>query len=294
MTFEKLINLLKFDTGSAEVLLNLDKNIEKSHSELYECLLNAYLESAEACVKLIRKSATIIYINEELLGLWFSLKLMASRMHSNYCKRGIEECYFISASANVCRYIAATEDVTGKFGIMIDRYVRALRHLIELEAFRIGDFNFEFIRFDGSAQYGGEKIESGELCLSLHIPINSDICDENIERNFSLAKEFFKRHFGMEKAFCQLYSWLIHPSIAEALPEEARLVKLYKRFNLYEVKNDPYSPIEYVYGLKFAESYRLGDKSFDAYPEKTLLQRKFKERLIKGLPLGTAKGITLL
>jgi hypothetical protein len=98
----------------------------------------------------------------------------------------------------------------------------------------------------------------------------------------------------MENPVCQLYSWLIHPSIAECLPEESKLVKFYKRFSLYEIKNNPVSPIEYVFGMNFAEEYRRGCLNFKSYPENTSLQRAFKERLVGGLSIGTAKGITLL
>ncbi len=294
MTFEKLISLLEFDTGEGEILLKLDKNIEESFPYLCENLKSAYLESIDACIDLIKESATIVYIDEELLGLWFCLKLSVIRMHPEYKRRGIGDEYFIAAVANCHRYIAATKEAFGCFGISVNRYVRALSHLIELRAFRIGDFNFEFIKLDSDVGVDGKFIKKGETCLSVHIPINTDISENRVDCNFSLAREFFKKYFGMENPVCQLHSWLIHPSIAECLPEDSRLVKFSKRFSLYEISNDASSAIEYVFGMSCFEEYKRGNRNFERYPEKTTLQRKFKERLIKGLTLGCAKGITFL
>ena len=294
MTFEKLVYELTFDTVDAESLLKLNNTIDKAYPQLYEELFNSYLTGIENCIDLIYETATKIYISEEIIGLWFCLKLAVLRMYPEYVAHEIEDEYFIAAVANCHRYIAATKEITGNFGIICNRYVRAISHLIELRAFRIGIFNFEFIKFDSTVEFDGKIIKNGDTCLSLHIPINSDISEKSVEYNFSLAREFFKKHFGMGTPVCQLYSWLIHPSIAECLPDGAKLVNFYKRFSIYEIKNNPLSPIEYVFGVKFAEEYKRGNRIFDSYPEETSLQRSFKERLIKGLPLGTAKGITLL
>lgn len=294
MTFEKLVQSLNFDTGDADILNNTDENIEKSFPGIYEKLAQSYLLGIDACVLLIRSSALEVGIHEELLGLWFMLRLSLSRMYPEYKKRGISDEYFIAAVANSRRYANASRDFTGKFGIIIDRYVRALSNLVELRAFRVGDFNFEFIEIDRNIEVFGESIKPGDVCLSVHIPINTDISDANVDKNFLMAKDFFKAHFGMEKPFCQLYSWLIHPSIEECLPEDSKLVKFYKRFFIYEVKNAPISPIEYVFGMKYAEDYERENESVKSFPENTSLQRKFKERLIKGLPIGCAKGMTLL
>ena len=294
MTFEKLVSGLKFDTGEAEELLKLNKNIEKSYPELYGKLLDSYLVSIEKCIEAIQETATKVCIYEETLGLWLVLKLAADRMYPKYKSRGIDNEYFFAAVLNVHRYITASRLHAGRFGIIISRYVRAFCHLIELRAFRIGDFNFEFIKFDSEIYCNGESLHFGDTCLSMHVPVNTDISRENVDRNFSLAREFFRKHFDMEKPFCQIYSWLIHPSIKESLPEDSKLVEFYKRFTIYEVKNNPGAVIEYVFGMKFFEEYKLGNKNYEAYPEKTSLQKKFKERLIKGLSLGVAKGVALL
>ena len=294
MTLSELILKLAFSDFEKAAILKTDKVFKEKHGDLYKELVNSYLESAPTAIQKIRECSSALDIYEELLGLWFCLDMACERMYREYKRLNIGDEYFFAGILNVKRYIKATDKETERFGIMIDIYVRALRHLIELEAFRIGAFNFEFMEMDKDAVLGGVEIKKGDRCISLHIPINTDIGDEAVEYDFKRAKDFFKESFGMQFPAIQLYSWLLHPSLKECLPEDSKLVKFQKRFALYDVQNSPISPIEYVFGLKYAEEYKKDKSSVARFPEETTLQKKFKERLINGEPIGCAKGITIL
>ena len=204
----------------------------------------------------------------ERWGVLAYLLLAAARVHEEYVRLGIPEEVFADTMRCFPRFVKEYRALTGEWGF--DRGWWAWR-ATSLRLFRIGALEYELL--------------SGERCaLSLYIPSDASLDPEACRSSHERARAFFAAHFpAYQRAPVVCESWMLHPVLRELLGKESNIVRFQSLFDIVRVDEDDLSYRAFV--------FRRTDGDIADYPEKTLLQRRLKEHLLRGGRMGSALGI---
>ena len=143
--------------------------------------------------------------------------------------------------------------------------------------FRIGELEYELAE------------EDGKRFISLHIPSDARLEAELLNDSVRRARDFLREYYPEWQALpiaCE--SWLLSPKLADMLSPESRIMRFRQVFDILQADTEDESAIEWVFYV--AEGQRASIKP-EALPENTSLQRRMKERLLKGEKPGNARGI---
>lgn len=160
-----------------------------------------------------------------------------------------------------------------------------LKNHVSFELFRLGRLQFQFYKCKNKTLlYKKLPFDFGENLIYIHIPegekLNKDKCDESV----ALADVFFKTYFpeyDYRFYFCE--SWLLYGNNREFMAQDCNIVKFMCMFDIrYSIKVDVQA-IERIFGKR-----KLFMKN---YPEKTDLQKRAKEYLLRGNKLGIGVGV---
>lgn len=220
----------------------------------------------------------------EVLTTYFYVRI-SERTFEEYKKLGIGEDVFYDTMNEIAISSRLGYDRHGVYGIPQAPERDWDRLLLDCKLFRFERLQFELIEAPVDAEIDGYKISKGEPCINTHIQGYSPLREEDCEKSYALAREFFKKYFGIETCFFFCYSWLLHPWLAECLSESSGIVKFQRKFKILSIAENPKAVVSYVFFKKFEDP--------DLYPEDTTLQRLVKQRLKNNSPLGTAHGVRL-
>lgn len=137
--------------------------------------------------------------------------------------------------------------------------------------FRIGRLQFNIKK-------SNDKIPAGEYVIETHVPQGEPLEFEQCIQSFSMAEEFFKKHFPNNDAkYFTLHSWLANPNLEKLLKADSNIVKFMKLWSLADDEGDnSQQAVERIFGLGFKI------ENIHNAPEDTSLQRKLKEYIISG------------
>lgn len=196
------------------------------------------------------------------------LLLAAASAHGEYVRLGIPEKVYEDTMRCFTRFVKEHRALTGEWGF--DRGWWAWRATC-LRLFRIGALEYELL--------SGEK-----RALSLHIPSDASLDLKACRSSHEAARTFFAAYFpAYARAPVVCSSWLLHPALKELLGEESNIVRFQSLFDIVRVDDCDLSYRAFV--------FRRTDGDIADYPEKTTLQRRLKEHLLRGGHMGSALGI---
>lgn len=194
--------------------------------------------------------------------------ICAVDIYQFYLTKGIPKQIYIDTMKCFTRFISECKNKTGKFAF--DRAFWTARQINAL-LFRIGELEYEMTTIN-------EK-----PIVSVHIPSDAIFTDEKCTESLNEAKKFFARFFptfnGVDY-MCE--SWLLMPELKTFLSKDSNIIKFQNRFEIKEVIYEDKEYLEWVFKTRNCEIKDL--------PEKTTLQRKLKDHLLKGGKFGSALG----
>lgn len=222
----------------------------------------------------------------EILNMYIYIRKCEQALEQ-FRARGIDDDVFYASAASLsssCQYLL---DRQGMYGISRWPHRPWMRHFFNIEIFRLDRLEFEYMHSKYDAEIDGHILRKGDPCIGVHIPkgtLNAQECEDA----YAVAREFFKKHYGMDTCIFFCVSWLLHPWLSEELGEDSRIVAFQKKFQILARHEGPDS-------LKQMLQWIFKNPNDDPhnFPENTSLQRAAKRRLIEGLPLGEASGIRL-
>ncbi len=220
----------------------------------------------------------------EVLTLYFYARI-SERTLEEYKRRGIDEEIFYNSMDELAISSRLGLDRHDVYGIPQAPERPWDRLILDNKIYRLGRLQFELIECENDTEIDGHFIKKGEPCISTHIQGYSPLREEDCEAAYQQAREFFKKHYGIETCVFFCDSWLLHPWIPESLPESSGIVKFRNKYKILDTSEKPNGIIGYVFFKK--------QENPENYAEDTTLRRIVKERLIKGLPLGSALGVRL-
>ena len=102
------------------------------------------------------------------------------------------------------------------------------------------------------------------------------------------ARCFFREWFpDWKDADYQCESWLLSPKLREILPDSSRIILFQNAFDLLQVDSEDKGALEWVFQIAGGQAQHV---KLEELPEKTLLQRSLKEKLLQGIAPGSARG----
>lgn len=142
---------------------------------------------------------------------------------------------------------------------------------ISTQLFRIGELEYELVE-DADKRY-----------ISLHIPSDAILQEEEIGKSYWKAKKLVKEAFpeySAAKIICR--SWLLSPALKEALHEGSHILAFQKLFDIELTGKEETEYIQWVF-----KNPKLAPAD---YPEQTSLQRNLKKYLLSGGTVMEAEG----
>lgn len=191
--------------------------------------------------------------------------------YEEYKIAGISENVFVATMKCFTRFVNEHMASYGEYGF--DRDFWTWRQL-SLMLFRIGELEYEKC-----------NAENGEKFISLHIPSDAVISNENCLKSRKLSKEFFKKYYpDYENVQVRCTSWLLSPDLKNLLPENSRILQFQQLFDEKIPANEGADNfLEWVYKRK--------DIPIAQLPENTTLQRNMKKYLLDGNWISEGEGI---
>lgn len=188
--------------------------------------------------------------------------------YEKYRALGIDDSIFYATIGCFSRFLE--ESVRNKGKALFDRDWWTIRQL-SCTLFRLGELEYEITK-DGR--------------VSIHIPSDCDMRDEQVDLSLKKAKFFFKKFFpnvSCDRFYCT--SWLLSPNLRKILPANSRILSFSQRFVLTDFMPEDVGFYFWVYGKE--------ECAVEDLPQNTSLQKNLKQFLKAGNRLGAASGYIL-
>lgn len=219
----------------------------------------------------------------EVLNLYFYL-LKAENTYKIYMEKGIDPEVFNTTFGDLAIYCKMNREQLGVYGIPQRIYRRWLRRYFECRIYQLGPLRYELIPSAYDVKIGDVTVTKGDTVLSVHIP-GGNFNEAACEASYEAAREFFRKHYGMEKPAFFCLSWLVQPWLAEVLPPESRIVQFQRKYQIIDFVDDPGDMLIWVFPQRF--------QNIEDYPEDNSLRKATKERMRQGKIIGYGVGIRL-
>ncbi len=267
MKANKLFELLSFPAELIELLQKHPHGLTEQKIRYFSAKMRNPKEF-EKTAKELRDT-----LNNDVNGykILNTLLEIACDTYETYKIKGISENVFIQTQKCFLRFALEHKESFGVFGF--DRFYWVGRQL-SLLLFRIGELEYEMVTLDG------------KKAISLHIPSDAVLTDENVDNSLNEAREFIKTYYPeYNDAIYYCSSWLLSPALKNLLNEDSKILKFASRFKVTKHEEEPEDYKIWVYG-----KLNIEPKDF---AEKTSLQRNIKKHVLAGGKIGESFGILI-
>ena len=160
----------------------------------------------------------------------------------------------------------------------------------DLSRFAFCRLQFEIIPFNREYEKNGLKLTKESKVINVHIPrTETPLSHDEVQRSYSMAKEFFKKDFGDEPIVFRCSSWLLFPEHEKILHEKSNIRKFMADYDIYASG--------YYDEVRCSTFWRIfdcpEDTPMDDIPEDSFLKRAYKEYIKNGGKLGYGAGVFL-
>ena len=194
--------------------------------------------------------------------------IFALNTHEVYKSKGIPQEIFVSTMKFFTRFINEHMVSFGDY-----RFVWAwwVARQISCNEFRIGELEYETVDNNGCKS------------ISIHIPSDAVIREENLRKSYLDACDFFAKYYPDYKdAEMNCDSWMLSPALEKLLPATSNILIFQKAFIIERID---YDTNYFMYWV-----YKRDDIPLEKLPENTSLQRRMKEYILNGGKVGSAFG----
>lgn len=235
----------------------------------------AMLEHVDALEEIVGVSKYTLHLLNYLL--------LTPKMREHYVQRGIDMQIFKDSMSDFRLKLLECIKLHGIYGTHAPSWHK---YFFKMELFALGRLQFHAIRSTKKATVCGVSIDEGTTVLNTHIPSSGPLKVEDCIDSFSRAEKFFAGTFpeGAPTIFsCD--SWLLFPEHRVMLPETSGIRRFAELFTIIHARYS--APRQRPWVIFYGDK----DLPADELPERTTLERVYKERYVKGMPSGSACGI---
>lgn len=264
MTIQQLCSDINLPEEMTRQVLEFDESFDYERVE--DCLagLNACHTRDEA-LKTLKEALGPDENGARILGCMLHCAALA---WERYKALGIGHDIYVDTMKCFTRFMDEHYAMAGKWAFDRDWWTA---RQVSLLLFRVGALEYEMITMDG------------RRAISIHIPSDAAISDENCLESYAQAKVFFRTYFpeyGDVDYVC--HSWLLSPALKKLLPEQSNIIRFQNRF---EITAFDESALDYLFFV-----FKVMDGTLETLPENTSLQRNMKAFLLDGGKVGAALG----
>ncbi|HEY8389929.1 MAG TPA: acyltransferase domain-containing protein, partial [Clostridia bacterium] len=152
---------------------------------------------------------------------------------------------------------------------------------IQLKIFRLGRLQFQSTITEEDYTYNDILIPKGSKAYNIHIPAGEPLNENACTQSYDSATTFF----SSESIICLCSSWLLSPVLDELLPSSSNILRFKSRYKIISVNPENRSAERYLFGSI--------EDDIQKYKPTSSFAAKVKQRLEKGMPIGSAFGIYL-
>lgn len=278
-----------FEKEDAKVLLaNFDK-IEANplakeyfykavalYDERIDCEYSSIISYADQAAK----EAYVYEYTAELLVF----ACLNKKLKERYIEKGISLEIYDDTVKDIRYQMQDCKTTRGIRGVL---FVEWCIGFAKMERFALGRFQYEVIKFGMDYTKDGKTLTPDSIVLNVHIPASGQPLSEELAlQSFAKAKEFYKGVIS-EPMAAKCSSWLMYPEHEEMLDHNSNIYRFMKLFDYLD------------YGIKKnnGDLYRIfgtEEKRIELLPEKTSLQRAYKQHLLNGGKTGYGIGVRFL
>lgn len=261
----------------------------------------ARLEANGRCMRILEKACALYEADEKSFDLLtvssFVGEARASGVHPfasefifytamlpllerKYAEKAIPSCCYKGAVEDLlCKLneCCAVYGIRGTFvGVWFSRFFR-------LSLYTFGRLEFCLIPCPFDHEKEGRRIFTGDPCIDVHIPSKGPILRADLDDSYARAAAFFAPRLGNAPTVFHCQSWLLADYHRQMLPENSGILTFCRDYDLVAKAEDE-GDLWRIFGSKAG----LAPKEL---PGDTLLQRAYRERLEKGLPVYGGTGL---
>ena len=240
--------------------------------DIHEITANAETVAARSGI-----SAFTVY------GAFFTA--MAPRLWKFYEQKGLGRDLFDRSLKDLTYKTSETRDLHGVWGVHCPTWYPNF-----FNGKRVAFENLQFEEYvfhaDAPFEKDGYTVFPGDPVLNVHLPRTGNRLDyDGVRRAYAQAAEFFKEYFGKNRVVFRCSTWLFFERNFEVIPESANLAKFRRDYEMVQSgEYDDYSQVWRLFDVLYT-----GD--VDALPEKSSLQRFYKDLIRKGEKTGWGRGL---
>lgn len=261
---------------------------EDDFCEEFDDLLNEYLYPQPCGLDLAAEvlAGVAERYNANVYTLNFVFLLCCTPVtKERYDARGISESVFYDTMADMrCKLLECMEckQVPGSF---VPGWYDGF---FSLNRFALGRFQFEHSTFgrDTYVTKQGLTLKKDTPVFGFHIPSSGiSLTDKVRFDSYHRAYEFFKEELNGGVMVLKCSSWLLYAGNRNILPPGMNILRFMDDFELlYSVDREDFGNAWRIFG-------RYAGLPAEELPEDTRLKKAFKERLLRGEPVGDGFGI---
>ena len=202
-------------------------------------------------------------------------------------EEGIDEQIFWDTFADLRYKVLECREIHGVWGNFVAFWYPIF---YSRDIVKLGRLEFENDIYDEDTPYekNGYIVKKGDKVKSIHIPSSGEpfTVEARLE-SYKKAYEFFKDELDGKPLVCMCHSWLLNPEYGKFLPPASNFVSFQQDFDIVRQETTE----------EFGDDWRLFGrdckKPVSELPERTSMQRAFKQYFLNGGKPGVGMGILI-
>lgn len=250
-----------------------------------ECLYSHDLDLkvVEPLVKAIADESGV-----NVYTVWLLFLIQASQPAVNaYLEKGVPEDIVWDTFSDLKFKVLECKNVHGVWGNFVAFWYPIF---FSCDLVKLGRLEYESTTYEGKEPYekNGFVINPGDPVKSIHIPSSGEPFDEAARLDsYKRAYEFFRDELDGRPLVCVCHSWLLYPQNRVILSPASNIVSFIGDFDLIESGSEEvFHDAWRVFGGEY-------QKPTAELPEKTSMQRAFKNWLLQGKQTGYGFGVLI-
>lgn len=202
-------------------------------------------------------------------------------------EEGIDEQIFWDTFADLRYKVLECREIHGVWGNFVAFWYPIF---YSRDIVKLGRLEFENDVYDEDTPYerNGYIVKKGDKVKSIHIPSSGEpFTAEARLASYKKAYDFFQEELDGKPLICQCHSWLLNPEYGRFLPPASNFVSFQQDFDIVRQETTE----------EFGDDWRLFGrdckKPVSELPERTSMQRAFKQYFLSGGKPGVGMGILI-
>lgn len=284
LQFENLINEANYPIDAVKSLVHdygallandaCSMFLQRAEQSYKAGALNLY-EGAEELVRLGKEASVHPYALEILFYLH-----LAPLLREKYSGMGLDDSFFAGMMQGILCKLYECHRLYGVWGSFVAIW---FSRFFNLSLYAIGRFECCLMRAGQDYAVQGSCIPKGSLLIDVHIPSRGKLIPEECAESYRAAAAFFAPKLQGGKAVFHCESWLLADYVKQGLDRASGIARFADRYTLVERTPDEGD----LWRIFYLHDYSAPD----TLPEESALQRLFKKRLQKNLPLYGGRGL---